>query len=390
MIRAAVGKSTQQNSARAALEAAAQIGSTFDGARPDWCVAFFTPAHAQTMTAMLESLSEAVGTPYVVGCSGSGVLVPGWEIEDGPGLAVLAVQSDQIRATPFLFQDDGDHGMTAGVRVGQRLVNSRNSEDLLLVWPDPFAVRPDRFLQSLDAVLGQVPVVGGAASGRGRETVQFCGNEFGASSVSGMRLGGKFHHVVGVTQGCRPLGDPLCVTRAHENLILELDGESAYAVLKRQAPPGLLDDLEWGLNFLFVGLLPEAGGPDDGSGEYLVRNIVEADPDTGVMAIAEPVEEGQRLLLAHREGKAAEADLLEMLERVSPEKTGLNYRCGFYFNCLARGRSLYGEEGKDSALLKRVLPDVPIVGFFCNAEIGPLRGVNRLFTYTGVLLLIAE
>jgi small ligand-binding sensory domain FIST len=79
-----------------------------------------------------------------------------------------------------------------------------------------------------------------------------------------------------------------------------------------------------------------------------------------------------------------------MLDQVSPERTGLDYKFGLYFNCLARGRSLYREDGIDSSLLAGAFPGVPTLGFFCNAEIGPIQGENRLFTYTGVLLLVAE
>jgi small ligand-binding sensory domain FIST len=282
--------------------------------------------------------------------------------------------------------------MTAGVRLGQRLLNSRDTDDMLLVWPDAFHVRPDRLLQGLDAVLGQVPVVGGAASARssGDKPMLFCGDECCSGAVSGLRLGGKFRHAIGVTQGCRPLGEPLRVTRAHENLILELDGRPALDVLRERAPAGLLDDLTWAFNFLFVGLLPEPDEAAPASGEYLVRNIISADPDTGVLGVADRVGEGQHIVFAHREARAAEADLRRMLEGVSRERTGLEYRFGLYFNCLARGRSLYEAEGVDTALLQQALPGVPLLGFFCNAEIGPLRGLNQLFTYTGVLLLIAE
>ena len=63
------------------------------------------------------------------------------------------------------------------------------------------------------------------AGGAERSTFQFCGTEHSKSAVAGLRLGGEFRHVVGVTQGCRPLGEPVRVTRSHENLILELDGK---------------------------------------------------------------------------------------------------------------------------------------------------------------------
>lgn len=139
-----------------------------------------------------------------------------------------------------------------------------------------------------------------------------------------------------------------------------------------------------------MGLLPDPGAPHLLAGEYLVRNIVAADPDTGVLAIADAVEEGQHLVFAHREPEAARGDLARMLERVSPPSTGMDYRFGLYFNCLARGRSLYRRESVDSGLLSRALPEVPLLGFFCNAEIGPIQGKNRLFTYTGILLLVGE
>lgn len=362
------------------------------GRTPDWCVAFATSDHAENLPLLLGALSDASGTPYMAGCSAAGVLTAGREYERGPALGVLAVISDQLRATPFLFHDEGDHGLTAGVRLGQRLVSSRGTQDLLLVWPDPYHVRPDRLLHSLDATLGKLPIAGGAASARDSQqpTFQFCGDETSCSAVSGLRLGGEFHCLIGVTQGCRPLGDPVRISGAHENLILEVDERPALEVLRERAPQGLADDPNRLLNFLFVGLLPDPSTPEFQPGEYLVRNIVAADPDTGVMAIGERVEEGQYILFVLREARAAREDLQRMLDRLVPQKTGLRYRFGLYFNCLARGRSLYLEDGMDSRLLKQAFPRLPLLGFFCNAEIGPLRGLNQLFTYTGVLVLIAE
>jgi small ligand-binding sensory domain FIST len=392
MIRAAIGFSTEGSSPRAALEAARRATEGLGGARPDWAIAFFTADHFQHVTAVLGALTGALGTPYVVGCSASGLLVNDWESESGPALGVLAVASDQINATPFLFRDEGDQGLTAGVRLGKRLLQSRDSDDLLLVWPDAFHVRPNRLLRGLDDVLGRVGVLGGAASSAAPDsrTLQFCGSESSGAAVSGIRLGGNFRHVVGITQGCRPLGEPLRVTRAHDNLILELEGRPSLEILQERAPKGLLDDWNWAQNFLFVGLLPDPATAEVLPGEYMIRNIVTADPDTGVLAVADHVGEGQHIVFALREPKAARDDLQRVLEQISPARTGLSYRFGLYFNCLARGRSLYREDGVDSKILARALPGVPLLGFFSNAEIGPLRGENRLFTYTGVLLLVAE
>nr|NIM62498.1 hypothetical protein [Acidobacteriota bacterium]NIQ84864.1 hypothetical protein [Acidobacteriota bacterium] len=370
-----------------ALEAAAQVRDRLGELRPDWCVVFATDEHTGFVDSMRESLTESLGTPYVVGCSAAGVLADGEEFEQGPALGILAVRSDRIRATPFCFRDTGDHGMTAATRLGQRMVGSRDSGDLLVVWPDPFNVRPNRLLAGLDTVLPGLPVVGGAASSKiNGKTLQFCGVESACAGVSGLRMAGTFSHTIEVTHGCAPLARPSRATHVHENLILELDGRPAFDVLEELAPAELMDDLPAAMNYLFVGLLP-AGAEDD---DYLIRNIVDADPDTGVVAISDHVDEGQQLVFALRGREAARRDLAGALRRIRTAGAGRDYRFGLYFNCLARGRALYREPGVDAAEIRRALPDVPILGFFCNAEIAPLNGVNQLFTYTGVLALFGD
>ncbi len=392
MICAGVGLSTSSTTKRAAYEAAEQAVASLEDRRADFAIVFATAEHGEALPDLVDAISGAVSTPYVAGCSAAGVLVGPLEIEAGPAIGVLAVRSDAIRGTPFLFQDTGDAGLTAGREAGQRLLTSRGTDDLVLVWPDPHVIRPDRLLQGLDATLGPVPVAGGAASSAfpGGATFQFSGSQASSGCVSGLRLGGTFRHQLALTQGCRPLGAPMRITRAHENLLLEVDGISAYEALRAAAPSQFFDDPESTMNALTIALLPEPGESVLRPGEYLVRNIVAVDPDTGVIAVAATCEEGQSILFALREPSAAEEDVLRMAERVAAAEPSGGYKFGLYFNCLARGRSLYGREGVDSAALARHLPGVPLLGFSCNAEIAPLRGANHLFTYTGVLVLFSD
>jgi small ligand-binding sensory domain FIST len=392
MIFAGVGLSTTSTTRRAAREAAERAVASLPDQRADFAIVFATAEHGDSLSDLLDAISGAVSTPYVAGCSAAGMLVGEREIEDGPAVGVLAVRSDAIRGTPFLFQDTGDAGLTAGVNAGQRLLTSRGTNDLVLVWPDPHAVRPDRLLQGLDATLGPVPVAGGAASSAlpGGATFQFAGSQASSGCVSGLRLGGTFRHHLALTQGCRPLGAPMRVTSAHDNLVLEVDGIAAYEALRAAAPSEFFDNPKATMNALTIALLPEPGESVLRPGEYLVRNIVAVDPDTGVIAVAAEVEEGQLILFALREPSAAREDVSRMAERVAAAAPHGGYKFGLYFNCLARGRSLYGRECVDSAALTRHLPGVPLLGFSCNAEIAPLRGANHLFTYTGVLVLFSE
>jgi small ligand-binding sensory domain FIST len=392
MIHAGVGLSTELDTETAAGDAAQQAAASLPQGHADFVIAFATDEHAGEIPELVQAIGSVLGTPYVVGCSASGLIAAGREIEDGPAVGVLAVRSDSLRGTPFLFGDTGDHGLTAGVHVGQRLAASRDTGDVILVWPDPYVVRPDRLLQGIDATLGAVPIAGGASSAPApsTSTFQFSGGQVATGAVSGLRLGGSFRHLVALTQGCRPLGAPMRITSAHENMILEVDGMPALEALRRAAPEGLFDDPAEALQTLTIALLPEPGTSILHTGEYLVRNIVAADPDTGVIAVAADVEEGESILFAHREAQAAREDVDRMAQRAAAAAPASGYRFGLYLDCLARGRSLYGTQGVDSAALARHLPGVPILGFFCNAEIAPLRGANHLFTYTGVLVLFSD
>jgi small ligand-binding sensory domain FIST len=391
MIFAGVGLSTGSNTPSAAREAAERAIERLPGKRADFAVVFATSEHGNALPELTQTLGASLNTRCVAGCSATGVIAGDREIEDGPAVGVLAVCSDAIAGTPFLFQDAGDAGLTAGVHAGQRLRASRGAGDLILVWPDPLAVHPDRLLQGLDATLGPVPVAGGAPSSRpGGTTFQFSGGDAGSACVSGLRLGGSFRHHVALTQGCRPLGGPRRVTGAHENLLLEVDGVGAYEALRASVPPELFDAPEAAMHALTVALLPD---PEDAAfrpGEYLVRNILDVDPDTGVLAVAAELQEGQSILFALREPSAAAQDVALMAERAAAAAPPGGYRFALYFNCLARGRALYGRDGVDSAALARHLPGLPLLGFSCNAELAPLRGANHLFTYTGVLVLFSD
>lgn len=390
MTRAGVGMSTVEDALRAVDEAVLAAREGLGDAVPDFAVAFVTAEHHRQLPMVLARLTAMSGTPYVAGCTGAGVIASGREVEDGPAIGVLLVASRTIRATPFLF-DAEDLGYTTGVRLGERMVGSRRSGDLIVAWPDPFAVRPDRFLRGLDGTLPGVGVVGGAAASGGLEgaTRQFRGEDFRESGVSGFRLGGEVAYRVGVTQGCRPLGPPMRITDAHENLILELDGRSAFERLREVAPDGALDDLDRAVDFLFVARVPGASGHAEADA-YPVRNLVTLDPDTGCIGVSDTLDEGQRVTFAIREADAARDDLARTVRRLADERDAVRYRFGLYFDCVARGEALYGEPGVDAAHILESFPDVPVLGFFCNAELAPADGINRLYTYSGVLAMIGD
>jgi small ligand-binding sensory domain FIST len=141
---------------------------------------------------------------------------------------------------------------------------------------------------------------------------------------------------------------------------------------------------------LFVGLPADRTENSVGPGKYLVRNIVGLDPEKGILGVSEEVSEGEAMVFTMRDGQRAREDLGQMLQRQKEGLAGKKPAFGLYFNCCARGRSLYGISDIDSAYIRQALGDIPLIGMFGGYELAPMGGANHLFAYTGVLALITE
>ena len=144
------------------------------------------------------------------------------------------------------------------------------------------------------------------------------------------------------------------------------------------------------LMVLFVGLPADRRENSVAPGKYLVRNIYGLDPDKGVLAVTDAVSEGEAMIFTMRDGQRAREDLGQMLRRQVQALEGRTPAFGLYFNCCARGNSLYGIPGIDSAYIRQALGEVPLLGMFGGYELAPLGRANHLFAYTGVLALITE
>ena len=393
MIKAGVGISGNLNSTEAASEASLQAMESGDLKWADWALVFCTFPHREKYKVILRTVCDITGTTNVIGCSGIGVLTNSAEIEAEPGVCVLAVSSNSIETSSFMCGDTTDEGFKAGVEIGKRLKPIEYDKALLALLPDPFNFNPELLFRGIESQLGHIPIVGATASENPfiNETAVFNGDNVSRRSVSGIIMKGEFDYRIGITQGCQPIGNPFVITRCENNIIIKLDNKPAYEVLKEHVPRAILENPHDLIRTLFVGFSPDAGGGKIVGGDYLVRNIMGINPERGIIAVAENVRDGQTIIFAIRDPQMAREDLKQMLERIKSDSDSEKpFEFGLFFNCCARGSSLYGQKGIDTAYIGHYLEGVPIIGFFGNSEFASLHGKNRLFTYTGVLVLISE
>ena len=392
MIRAGVGYSQKQATELAVEEAASQALGQAGIARADLAMIFFTADHAAHSRELAAALIRSAGTDCVMGASGAGVLTGDGEIEGGSGIAVLAWSAPEIVARPFIFEPLKGNEENLGTTFGDFLAKTQDQSSLMILLPDTYNGNPQPLLDAMAAKAGFHPVVGAGSSENGAvgATFQLCGDKVTSNSLAGAYISGEFKVHVDITQGCQPITEPMVITKAERNLIHEIDGRPALEVFARLLKGPLAEDLRRALMVLFVGLPADRQENSVAPGKYLVRNIIGLDPEKGIVGVAEGVSEGEALIFTMRDGQRAREDLNQMLRRQAEKLQGRKPGFGIYFNCCARGGSLYGIPGIDSAYIRQALGDFPLIGLFGGYELAPLGRANHLFAYTGVLALIAE
>lgn len=379
MLRGGVGISSSLDVSAAAREAAGEALRSAGLHRADAALCFATAEYFAGSEELLAELQEVLATEVVVGASGAGVMTGKTEVEGSPGLVVLALSFEGAGFRPVLASDVDELAESWSIEVGE----VEGSESLFVCLADSYAVSPESLLAALQDVAPGLSVVGGGSmdNGSGAESFQFGPQGVRQGAVAGLLLEGV-RAAVGVTQACAPLGEPHIITRASGSVVEELGGRPALEVLA-ETIRGL--DLKTGL---FAGLSC-VDGQTFGTGEYVVRPITAYDPEEKRFTISSDVTEGQSLVLALREPKAARRDMEQLLSvQGRAVRGGPAPAFGLYFNCCSRGRGLYGQTGVDAALLRAHLGAVPLAGLFTGMELAPVAGRNRLQLFSGVLALI--
>jgi len=392
MLQAGVGQSSNTTTKRAAEEASAQAMTRAGIGQADLALVFFTVDHLADYKGLISSVRETTCTQRIVGCSGMGVLTGDGEIEGRSGMAVAVVRSDRVRSQSFLYYPLRERDQEVGNKIAEGVVAGLEEGSLLVLLPDAYNGQPRQLFDALEEKVGFLPAVGAGCSENGSQgkTYQLCGEKVTANAVSGFFLTGPFDCSIGITQGCQPVTEPLAITKAQGNLIFEINHRPAFETFAKVIKGPLLEDLRRALAFVFAGLPADPRQNDVGPGKYLVRNIVGLDPKKGILAVGEEVFEREQMIFALRDSHRAREDLTQMLQRQLNSLGGKTPKFGLYFNCCARGTSLYGIPGIDTAYIRQALGEFPLIGFFGNFELGPLGGRNRLLAYTGVLALITE
>jgi small ligand-binding sensory domain FIST len=386
--RWASGFSENPNLDVAVAEACAAVRTGLGGASPDIAVIFVSGALEGQYQRAAPAIMEALKPRVLVGTTGMGVIGVGREVEERAAVSISAGRLPGIHIAPFrLLAQKLEELDVSPANWSHFLGCPKEGPVHFLLFAHPFSTPVDELVGALDQAFPEGKKVGGMASGgHGPETMAvFEGTNTHFEGAVGCAIWGNVDFDVIVAQGCRPVGPQLKITKAAGPDLYEIDGERAVDRLTAVLNSIPEEDRLLARRSVFVGVAMaaregEADKPYDGG--YVVRNIMGVDPTRGIVRVGHQFHEGQTIRLQVRDARTAEQELVGLLERYKREHEVMPGTAAFMFQCNGRGTNLFGEEGHDARVFREGLGAMPLAGFFCNGEIGPVGEVTYVHGYT--------
>jgi small ligand-binding sensory domain FIST len=355
---------------------------------PDLALFFASPDYSDLETLVAQAYRRT-GASVLVGCSGQGVVGPDREIEGERALSLLNLDlpGTELHAKHVEMDDMAALHSPADWHAWFGFAPDRVNAWILLV--DPYTFEPDALVEGLSAAYPDAAMLGGLASGLDQRhgTAVFMNGEVYRSGAVVLAVGGDYTLQAVVAQGATPIGEPWTITGVERNILRTIGNRPALDVL-RETLNGLTGDLrERAARNLLVGLAMDEYRETFEQGDFLIRNLVGIDPASGAVAIGAMPDVGQTIQFQVRDAEAADQDLKRQLAIAHERLNGSEVAGALLCTCNGRGVGLFGTADHDARTVSGALGPIPLAGFFCNGEIGPVGARTYLHGFTASLAL---
>lgn len=353
---------------------------------------FMSPKYFSQAKQILEILRVHAQIPLLAGCSSQSLIVGEQEVEQNAGLtaALYAMPGADVKAFHF-SQEQVEEANGPGYWPLETGIEP-NQTNGWLVFIDPFHLDSETWLRTWNEAYAPLPVMGGLASGDISEQstqVYLSGEVFEEGGVA-ISIGGEVK-LAGVTsQGCTPIGDTWTLTKVDQNIIHEIGNRPAYEVLAETFNTLSPEEQKSARGNLFIGLVVNEYLDEFHRGDFLIRNLLGADPSSGSIAVGALPRLGQTVQFQRRSAAAATEDMNELLARMKRDLGDGTIYGGCLCSCNGRGQNMFGKPNHDAQMVQQRLGPFGMAGFFCNGEIGPIGERNFLHGYTASLALFVK
>ncbi len=341
--------------------------------------------------ALTQGLTEGVlafPEAAMAGCNSIATICNERELEEGPTVVLWGAQFGDCQPDVVHLQYQRTHEGVAFAGFPSLLDQverpHQGRQRFLLALADPFTFPMDLFLHRLNEEHPGLKVAGGMASaasspGDSRLIVNRQIVNHGAAFVV---LDSASTISTVVSQGCRPIGYPMVITKAERNQISELGGHPAveqFVKIYRELPTRDQRTLQHGLH---LGVAISEFRDKFGYGDFLIRNVMQIDHEQGFLVVNDFVRVGQTVQFHIRDEESADSDLRQLLKASVAEVAPVSPAAALVFSCNGRGTNLFSEPNHDSAAIQEYLGPIPVAGFFAAGEIGAVNSRNFIHGFT--------
>lgn len=387
-MRHAAGSSSETETQLAIAEACAQANEALDGEPVTVAMVFFTPHHAPEVEIIAQTMLEQTEPRRLLGCTADNLIAGGRELAGQPAISIWLASWPDAAVDSFHLVPSGSPESPEFEGWPEPMPSpSENPAFLLLA--DPFTVPVDALLDRLNTTYPGCPAFGGLASGGWTPGMNrlIVDDVIYDRGVAGLSVTGGLKVETIVSQGVRPIGKPFVITRSDRNLLMELGGQPALKQLQELFESLSPEDQTLVQSALHVGQVINERKETFSRDDFLVRNIMGIDAESGAIAITEAIRPGRTVQFQVRDAASAKEDLRHLLARRAEQGPLPDGAGALFVSCNGRGAHLFGEPDQDSGAIPEVLGPVPTAGFFAAGEIGPVGGTNFLHGFTASIAL---
>jgi small ligand-binding sensory domain FIST len=357
-----------------------------DGKKPDFLIAFISPDYKKHFDGVVAELNNLLTPEAFIGCTAGGLIGDGQELEQQSAISLTGAVLPDVKVGAFHVTNDFMPDMDDPPDSWEKLLEISASDNPSFVMVcDPFSFNIENFVQGLDYAYPKCVKIGGLASGghKAGENRMIVNDRVYRAGLAGVYFSGNIAVDSVVAQGCRLIGKLHHVTKCDANLLYELDGKPAFMVLKEAIDTLSERDQKLAREAIFLGVAMDEFKEKLGEGDFLIRNIYGIEPMSGALLVGEQLRPERTVQFHLRDAASSADDLRSMLKRYTADYKKAREAAGaLLFSCLGRGQYLYGRPNHDSEMFSEYVGEIPLGGFFCNGEIGPVGANTYLHGYT--------
>lgn len=348
--------------------------------------------------ALIDEAAHLAPSARIVGSSCCGVVGREGVSESMHDVAIMTVRGAELAVAAL----DGIHAHNSydcGTLLAASLLRDEPDTNVVLYLGSGIDIANDEVIRGMEAVLGAgVTIVGATSSDNmlGLASFQMADGqvtEHGAWAVG--FADPSLRAVTQATHGFVAVGEPMIVTRAEGNRIIELDGRPAweqYTARLALAPSATCGDT------IPIGALAEELPTDlaqEYGNEHILRVVTSHDPD-GTMHYATTIAQGTRLWLTVRDEERIFNDMDRMMQQMVDRIGADSVQAVFHADCLARGRFLFDRVMKDELVSRMQYPlshdgtPPPWLGMYGFGEFARLGGKNQYHNYTTAIYALVR